>query len=615
MVFPASGRVQSTRRGAFVLLIAGAIVTAVLPPATGAADPPNPASDGANARPERPTTPGARRVARIMARMSLDEKVGQLFVQEFAGQDADNPDDQSAATNMAKYGVPSAADVVSRYNLGGVIYFSGNIANPLQVAALSDELQQTATSTGPRIPLLISTDQEGGVVTRIGKPASVSPGNMAVGATFDPANARLVARVMGSELQAMGVRLSYAPVVDVNTNPKNAADGVRSFGDRTKQVSKFVQKAVVGQRAFSVATSAKHFPGLGSAEVNTDEGTAVSNQTRKQFQTIDFPPFETAIAAGTDSVMLGHLVAPALDPSEVPASLSKPIVTDILRRQLDFDGMVITDTLDAKALVAWTPAQLALKAFLAGNDMLLMSTNLPQAIEAITDAVESGRISQKRLDKSVRRILQMKYNNQILQDPWSAGAAEVASRVGSSSRLAIMQEVSDESVTLLARSAPSAPLQPGMNILVVGYGNTAVPSVDSLLTARGATVQHIITGMNPSASAVADAVAAAPGRDAVVIMSYNAWANAGQQQLIAQMLATGTPVILGMIGGPYDAALAPDARAVVALYSGSLATSSQVTFVNVLFGQEPVGELPVTVPTLTDPQQTLFPYRTRLFWD
>ncbi|MEI8082762.1 MAG: glycoside hydrolase family 3 N-terminal domain-containing protein, partial [Actinomycetes bacterium] len=355
-------------------------------------------------------------------------------------------------------------------------------------------------------------------------------------------------------------------------------------------------------------------PGLGSSEVNTDFGLAISNQTKRQFKTLDYPPFQAAIAAHTDSIMMSHLVAPALDPSRLPASLSKPIVTGILRKQLGYTGMVITDALDAQALNTWTPAQLAVKAFRAGNDMLLMSGNLPQAIDALKSAVRSGSISRTRLNASVRRILQLKYNNGILDHPWSAGPAGVAATVGSPAHLATMQDVSNKSVTLVTRSAPGAPLHPGSNVLLTGYGAIALPAIDGLLAGRGATVQRILTGMNPAAGDVAAAVAAAPGHDAVVIITYNAWANPGQQQLIAQMLATGVPVIVGMISGPYDAALATNARAVLALYSGSFAKSSQVTFVNVLFGQQPLGRLPVTVPSLTNPQQVVFPYGTGLRW-
>ena len=547
--------------------------------------------------------------------MNLSEKVGQLFVQEFAGQDADNPDAAAAAINVQKYGVPSASQLVAKYHLGGVIYFTNNTANPEQIANLSDALQRAALQSSPRIPLAISTDQEGGVVTRIASPAAVSPGSMAVGATFDPTNAKRVARVLGSEARAMGIRLDYAPVSDVNTNPKNSADGARAFGDRTKQVSKFVTNAIVGQRTYQVATSAKHFPGLGSAEVNTDFGIATSDQTRRQFETLDFPPFQAAIAAHTDSVMMSHLIAPALDPSKLPASLSKPIVTGILRKQLGYNGMVITDALDAQALKTWTAAQLAVKAFRAGDDMLLMSGNLPQAIDALKTAVRSGSISRTRLNDSVRRILQLKYNNGILDRPWSAGPAGVAATVGSPAHLATMQDISNKSVTLVTRSAPGAPLHVGSKVLLTGYSAIALPAIGGLLTGAGALVDSKLTGMNPVSADVAAAVALAPGHDAVVIVTYNAWANPGQQQLIAQMLATGVPVILGMISGPYDAALATNARAVLALYSGSFAKSSQVTFVNVLFGQQPVGRLPVTVPSVTNPQQVVFPYGTGLSWN
>ncbi len=178
-------------------------------------------------------------VQAVLASMSLEDKVGQLFFTYVHGDSATTENPTYTQQNQALYGVDNGAQLIAKYHLGGVIYFtwSGNLQNPAQIASLSSGLQQTAMAQQPAVPLLISTDQEGGNVTRIGAPVAVSPGNMAIGATFSPASALRAAAVTGQQLRAMGINEDDAPVVDVNTNPANAADGPRSFGDRAGMVS------------------------------------------------------------------------------------------------------------------------------------------------------------------------------------------------------------------------------------------------------------------------------------------------------------------------------------------------------------------------------------------
>jgi beta-N-acetylhexosaminidase len=203
----------------------------------------------------------------VVAGMTLPQKVGQLFASYVYGSSATTGAPADVAANRARYGdgVDNGAALVARYHLGGIIYFtwSGNLVDPPQIGALSDGLQRAALASG-RVPLTISTDQEGGVINRIGAPVAVSPGNLALAATFDPAQAYEVARVSGLELRAMGINLVHAPVVDVNTNPRNIGDGPRAFGDRSEVVCAFGAAAVAGYQVGGVAAQAKHFPGLGA---------------------------------------------------------------------------------------------------------------------------------------------------------------------------------------------------------------------------------------------------------------------------------------------------------------------------------------------------------------
>ncbi|WP_433219145.1 glycoside hydrolase family 3 protein [Dactylosporangium sp. CS-047395] len=523
-----------------------------------------------------------------LAGMTLEEKVGQMFVGYVYGDNATAPAAADAAANQAHYGVASGAEVVQRYHLGGVIYFSWshNLANPPQIAALSNQLQAAARAdTG--IPLQISTDQEGGIVTRIGAPLAVSPGNMAIGATQDPLNALGAARISGEELLALGINVVDAPVVDVNTNPRNAADGPRAFGDRTAQVSLFGAAAVAGYRLAGIGAQAKHFPGLGDTTVNTDNGVAVTNETRAQILATHVPPFRAAIAAGVPSIMAAHIVAPALDPSGAPASLSRPIVTDLLRRQLRYDGVVITDALDAAALAGIPQAKIVLDAIDAGIDQLLMPADPPAAIQAVLDAVAAGTLKESRIDESVRRILRMKRELGL----YRRGDVSTAPVVGTPEHLRTMATIAARSITKLRGGG--IPLAAGARVLVTGWGVGTTQTLTDALNARGVTATRLWTG-SPSAAVIAQAVAAAATVDAVVVTTNNVWADATQVALVKALVATGRPIVAAAVGGPYDLASFPEVPGFLAAYGYQ--PVSLTALADVLVGRaDAPGRLPVTI--------------------
>src|SRR4051794_5735533 len=249
-----------------------------------------------------------RWVERTLAHMTLREKVGQLFVINGYGQSVQDPNPQMVAYNKQYYGVSTIKQLIRKYQPGGVIYFNwtNNLQSPQQIVGLSNGIQQAS-----KVPLLISTDQEQGEVLRIGPPATVLPGNMALGATQTPGLARQAALITGEELRAMGINVDDAPVVDVNVNPLNEADGIRSFGDRPPIVSAFAADAVTGyqtkQSPAGVAATAKHFPGLGDTTINSDNGKSISEQILAQIRASNLPPFKATIKAGVDMVMAGHI--------------------------------------------------------------------------------------------------------------------------------------------------------------------------------------------------------------------------------------------------------------------------------------------------------------------
>jgi beta-N-acetylhexosaminidase len=525
-----------------------------------------------------------------IAGMTLAEKVGQMVVAYVYGESADTVTEADAAANRALFGddVRTGAEAVAKHHLGGVIYFtwSRNLASPPQIAALSNGLQRAAMAdTG--IPLRISTDQEGGAVNRIGAPLAVSPGAMAVGATFDPRTAYDTARVSGTELRALGINVVHAPVVDVNTNPRNAADGVRAFGDRTGPVAAFGVAAERGYRAAGIGTTAKHFPGLGDTTVNTDNGVAVTEESRAQIMATHVPPFRAAIAAGAPSIMAAHIVAPALDPSGRPASLSRPIITGLLRDQLGFDGVVVTDALEAAALADYSDEEIILGAVRAGVDQLLMPRDVPGAIRILTEAVESGAISERRIDRSVRRILKTKTRPPYVAEPPTVGTAP---------HQAVMARVAARSITTLR--AEALPLRPEQKVLVTGWG---VSTTTNLAAALGAT--RLYTG-SPTDAVIAQAVAAAQAADVTVVVTSNAWGDVTQQRLVAALLGAGRPIVVAAVGGPYDIAYFPQVSTYVCAYSYQ--PVSITALADVLTGRTPAtGRLPVTI-------EGLFPYGSGL---
>ncbi|WP_310737969.1 glycoside hydrolase family 3 protein [Microbispora sp. H10949] len=376
---------------------------------------------------------------RTLASMNLRDKVAQLFTVVVWGPKAGGPSKE----NQARYGVATPAEVVEKFRPGGVILFdwAGNVSGAGQVAALTTGLREAAREDGGA-PLMIGVDQENGIVSRLRALVTKLPGAAQIGATGQTANARDVARVTGEELRALGISLDFAPVADVNVNPRNPVIGPRAYGSDPKKVAPMVGAAVDGFHAAKVASVAKHFPGHGDTSVDSHTGLPVIKHTMSKWRTLDAPPFRTAIAHGVDVVMSAHVVMPQLDPSGDPATLSHRILTGLLRDELGFGGVISTDALDmAGVRKKYGDSEVVVRAVLAGADMLLMPPNLPKAYDAILKAVRSGRISESRIDESVLRILRLKERRglfgPIRTDPGALRSPEhlkVAARVFAQSR-------------------------------------------------------------------------------------------------------------------------------------------------------------------------------------
>ncbi|WP_232327024.1 beta-N-acetylhexosaminidase [Herbidospora yilanensis] len=337
------------------------------------------------------------------AELTVEEKVGQLLMPVLYGSSARAAHQE----NLARYGVGSPAEVIQKYHLGGVILFpgTGNIESARQVATFTAGLRAAAR----KVPLLIGVDQENGIVSRLKGIVTEIPGASVIGQTGDLRNARDAARVTAEELNALGISLDFAPVADVNVNPNNPVIGPRAYGNDPEEVADMVGAAVQGFRDGGVAATVKHFPGHGDTNVDSHTSLPVIDHTREEWEKLDAPPFKEAIANDVDAVMSAHIVMPALDPSGDPATLSKKILTGVLRGELGFDGVVFTDALNMDGVrKKYGDGEVAVRAILAGADILLMPPDFDAARDAVLAAVESGRISATRLNQSVGRILHLK---------------------------------------------------------------------------------------------------------------------------------------------------------------------------------------------------------------
>jgi len=366
-----------------------------------------------------PVSPGTDPAALAGALPDAD-LVGQVLMPYAYGLDAASVSSGAAAENRKVAGVDTPAQMIAKYRLGGLVlvdFSSGdataktnpttNIESPEQLRKLTTGLQTAARGLPARLPLLIGTDQEYGWVTRIKSGVTQLPSAMALGAAADPKLTEQGWAAAGADLAGLGINADFAPDADVLGQAGNAVIGSRSHGTDPAAVGLQVSAAVRGLHQAGVAATLKHFPGHGHTTADSHENLPVLSQSRAQLQAGDLPPFAAGIAAGADLVMSGHLDTRAIEPG-VPASFSAKVLIDLLRKQLGFTGVVITDAMNMAPAERWPPVEAAVRALLAGNDMLLMPPNLSAVHAGLVDAVKSGRLPRARLVEAVTRIFAVK---------------------------------------------------------------------------------------------------------------------------------------------------------------------------------------------------------------
>jgi beta-N-acetylhexosaminidase len=380
---------------------------------------PSPSGPGPVIPAPQPTAVQRADVDAQIAAMPLDREVGQVFMTYTYGRTATDDDATSVAANETLSGVRDGAELISRYHVGGLLLLDTNpldnrqptvetgTTDPNVTAGYTASMQAAAAAAGDP-PLLIGVDQEGGTVQRLSKPFPRFPEQALLGRQSDGVSlAQAQGTHLGQQLLPLGVDINFAPVADVLTNPADSAIGTRAFGTTASVVSPRVAAEVRGLGGAGVAATLKHFPGHGSTGVDSHIGLPVVTRSLAELQATDLPPFQAGIDAGAPLVMLGHLLVPAIDPN-LPASLSSATV-HLLRDQLHFDGVIVTDGLFMGALFGYgSPDQIAVQALRAGVDLLLQPRSLATSVPAVEVAVRSGALPKSRIDDAVRHLLLLK---------------------------------------------------------------------------------------------------------------------------------------------------------------------------------------------------------------
>ena len=579
------------------LLLAGAVPATATPPAplTGHGD----------------AAESADQIEAAVDAMSIDELIGQMTWTRVYGNSAD--DTSMAAENQQYYGVDTPAEVIEKYDLGGVLYFAWSNTiiedDPVGAAELSNGLQAVSTGEDASgIPLAVTIDQEGGIVARMTEPSTVLPGNMALGATFDTDLAYAQGQVLGSELAAVGVNVDFAPVLDVNTNPDNPVIGVRSMGADPSAVADLGLAQVEGMQSEGIGATAKHFPGHGDTEVDSHSGLPIITYDQ---ETLDqhLVPFQAAIEGGIDMIMTAHIIVEAIDP-EMPGTLSHEVLTGLLREEMGFDGLITTDSLGMGALkdIPGHPlddGDIAALAIEAGSDILLNSPDVDAAFEGVRAAIEAGDLTRERLEESVTRILEWKVERGVWDGDPRVPVEDVMDTVGNDEHLATATEIGDRAVTMVRNDDDVLPLDADADsVLMVGAGSAWPERMGPILVERGFEVtEDYENGASPSAEYRERAVAAAAEHDAVVFASNNA--DEAQQEMVAALAETDTPVVVVATRNPYDANVLPGADAVLNIY-GWFEPNFHGAVAAVAGDLNPTGALPVDVPT-ADGSEALYP--------
>ncbi len=446
----------------------------------------------------------AARAAATVARLGDEDLVGQVLMPYAYGSDATTVDTAAAAGNQGLAGVDTPAAMVAKFRLGGVILVgfrpedptgatnpTTNVENPQQVRKLTAGLQQAAAGLPAAAPLLIGTDQEYGVVTRVREGVTMLPSAMAFGAAGKPELTEKAWAAAGAELAAMGITVDFAPVADTLGPDGSSVIGSRSFGADPTANSAQVAAAVRGLQSAGVAAALKHFPGHGHTTGDSHDELPVVGLGRRDWQKQDRPPFAAGIEAGAGLVMSGHLDVAGLDKG-VAATFSRTVMTDVLRTEMAFRGVAVTDAMNMAPARRWPPGEAAVRALNAGNDLLLMPPDLAAARDGLLAALRGGQLPRARLVEAVTRILTLKFRTAATAQP----ALDV---IRSPAHQKAVREAGAASITVL-RGRCSGPLVGGPVTVTASGGREAarttlvkeLQNAGVRVQAAGGSVVHLV---------------------------------------------------------------------------------------------------------------------------
>jgi len=530
------------------------------------------------ATPTQAPSPTPARPEILLSQMSLEQKIGQIM---FVGLgDVTAP----LIEIQALFG---------ELHFGGFIIFDSNVQSPEQLGGLIRSFQETARGLNEP-PLLIGVDQEGGLISRLteAKGFAEFPSPMACAATPDAlSNVLALAQANATQFKALGINVVLGPSVDVNNNPANPVIGTRAFGSQPEQVAQLAQAEIGVYQQNGILAVAKHFPGHGDTTQDSHTDLPLVPHDRARLDSIELMPFRSVISAGVAGIMSAHVIFPAVDNTpNLPATLSRKALTDLLRGELHFEGLAMTDSLEMGALAqaGYDMPNAAAAALAAGADLLLFNAT-PDVYRAVAQQiaaqVKSGQIPQQRLDDAVRRVLRAKERFGLFDAaPVNVDALQSQLKLDEARQLA--QTVANQSITVVRDTAKRLPIAPGTPLLVVETGYSS--GLGALLKAQTLTMND-----QPGQNEI-DVVLAQSAGKTVIVTTVDAGVNTQQVALVNALINAQVPVIVAATRSPYDALALGDAPTLVLTYG--LPPVSLRALANVLTGAAPAqGQLPIAL--------------------
>lgn len=518
-----------------------------------------------------------------MKNMSLREKIGQMFVCGFPGK---TPSDEFI-------------ELVKKYKVGNVILFKHNIESFAQMKELCASLQKLiGEETGQ--PAFITIDQEGGAVSRLIEDEFNVPGAMALAATGDEKNAYTAGALTAEILLSRGVNFDLAPVLDVNSNPNNPVIGVRSYGDNPDIVSRFGIQMIRGLTAGGVLSSAKHFPGHGDTAVDSHLTLPTVHKTRSELDKTELAPFVQAIKAGLPAVTISHIVFPDID-KDLPATMSEKIITGLLKKELGFNGLVISDCMEMKAVNTFfgTPQSCA-GAVNAGMELIFVSHTASTArdsLDFVLHECESGRIKAERIDAAVSKILALKEKLPPVRPLEPSRAEEIKRTIADLRKKTITAyRIPESGLPALGDNPFFAGPQP---FIITNAANDIDKSISfaSYMQGKfGGTAEN--TSVDPTDVEIEKILNAARNASAIFAASYNGHVKRGQLKLIRALASLGKPMIAAALRNPYDLGFLPEGVCGIAAYEYSNAVLTCIA--DIVRGKEkPEGKFSLSIPEMT----------------